>query len=94
MAPVAALTAAQQQMATTMARIDARLDQLSTAVTNPAKLPAPTDANTQVATTQQPPAPITNPPTSGVVSTEDIFRQIDALTSLGHATARDNERLL
>ncbi|GMF30050.1 unnamed protein product [Phytophthora fragariaefolia] len=41
-----------------MARIDARLDQLSTAVTNPAQLPAPMDVNTQVATTQQPTAPV------------------------------------
>ncbi|KAE8970623.1 hypothetical protein PF002_g28126 [Phytophthora fragariae] len=64
MAPVTALTAALQQMTTTMARIDARLDQLSTAVTSPAQLSAPTDANTQAAATQQPPAPTTNPPAS------------------------------
>ncbi|KAE8985906.1 hypothetical protein PR003_g23905 [Phytophthora rubi] len=63
-APVTALAAALQQMATTMARIDARLDQLSTAATNPAQLPAPTDTNTQAATTQQPPAPTTKPPAS------------------------------
>ncbi|KAE9038086.1 hypothetical protein PR001_g8116 [Phytophthora rubi] len=64
MAPVTALAAALQQMATTMARIDARLDQLSTAVTSPVQFPAPTDANTQAAATQQPPAPTTNPPAS------------------------------
>ncbi|KAE8889468.1 hypothetical protein PF005_g12181 [Phytophthora fragariae] len=64
MAPATALAAALQQMATTMTRIDARLDQLSTAVTSPVQLPAPTDANTQAAATQQPPAPTTNPPAS------------------------------
>ncbi|KAE9006788.1 hypothetical protein PR003_g7163 [Phytophthora rubi] len=64
MAPVTALAAALQQMTTTMARIDARLDQLSTTVTSPAQLPAPTDANTQAAATQHPPAPTTNPPAS------------------------------
>ncbi|KAE9338661.1 hypothetical protein PR003_g11396 [Phytophthora rubi] len=62
MAPVTVLAAALQQMATTMTRIDARLDQLSTAVASPAQLPAPTDANTQATTTQQPPAPTTNLP--------------------------------
>ncbi|EGZ17428.1 hypothetical protein PHYSODRAFT_331403 [Phytophthora sojae] len=64
MAPLTALTAALRQMVTTMARMDARLDQLSTTATNPAQSQAPTDSGTQVATTQQPPAPVTNPPAS------------------------------
>ncbi|EGZ21245.1 hypothetical protein PHYSODRAFT_285574, partial [Phytophthora sojae] len=62
MAPVAALTAALQQMATTMARIDARLDQLSTTVANPAPSPAPADADTQTVGTTNPPTQQAPPP--------------------------------
>ncbi|KAE9086398.1 hypothetical protein PF010_g20104 [Phytophthora fragariae] len=52
MAPVAALTAALQQMATAMARIDARLNQLSATAVSPAPTPTPGDTGTQTVTVE------------------------------------------
>ncbi|KAE9017166.1 hypothetical protein PR002_g13464 [Phytophthora rubi] len=63
-APVAALTAALQQMA--MARIDARLNQLSATAVSPVPTPTPGDTGTQTVESSQRPADTTNPPTQSV----------------------------
>ncbi|POM80539.1 Hypothetical protein PHPALM_1613 [Phytophthora palmivora] len=58
------LTAALLQKVTTMTRIDARPNQPSSTMTNPAQFSATTDVNTQVVTTQQPSVTTTNSPAS------------------------------